>query len=49
MGKEYDNLRRGTFQGRCHACKNVFVGPGDRCPSCRDKLRLRRKRKRKPR
>jgi phage head maturation protease len=35
----------GYVQGRCRACHNVFVGPGDRCPKCRDKLRLRRRRK----
>jgi rRNA maturation endonuclease Nob1 len=45
MGKEYDNLRRGTFQGRCRSCHNVFVGPGDRCPKCAQKLRERKRRK----
>jgi len=35
----------GHTQGWCHVCRRPFVGPGDRCPACRDKLRLRRKRK----
>jgi hypothetical protein len=35
----------GGFGGRCRACKNQFVGPGDRCPTCAKALRERRKRK----
>jgi uncharacterized OB-fold protein len=37
--------RQQPGQGRCRVCQAVFVGPGERCPKCRDKLRQRRKRK----
>jgi rRNA maturation endonuclease Nob1 len=36
---------RGQQQGRCQACKNLFVGPGDRCPKCKQALRERKRRK----
>jgi rRNA maturation endonuclease Nob1 len=35
----------GKPQGRCLSCNNKFIGPGDRCQSCQQKLRLRRRRK----
>jgi hypothetical protein len=44
MGR-YMNVGVGTKQGYCVACHARFIGPGDRCPPCRDKLKQRRKRK----
>ena len=45
MARGYYNLFKGNIQGRCRACHDRFVGPGDRCPKCRDKLRERKRRK----
>jgi rRNA maturation endonuclease Nob1 len=39
----------GKPQGRCVSCYNQFVGPGDRCPACAQKLRQRKRRKRRKR
>ena len=45
MGKHAMNVGVGVKQGTCVVCHSRFVGPGDRCQDCRDKLRQRRKRK----
>jgi rRNA maturation endonuclease Nob1 len=37
--------QRGRQQGRCLSCKNLFVGPGDRCLKCQQELRKRQRRK----
>jgi hypothetical protein len=36
---------RGMVQGRCRACKDKFIGPGDRCPKCKQALLDRKRRK----
>jgi rRNA maturation endonuclease Nob1 len=45
MGKAYTSKLLGMAQGRCLACKNLFVGPGQRCPKCEQELRKRKRRK----
>ena len=45
MAKRTMNVGIGVKQGTCVRCHGRFVGPGDRCPPCRDELRLRRRRK----
>jgi hypothetical protein len=47
MGKARGNYSvfMGHTQGRCRACHTPFVGPGERCPKCRQKLRDRKRRK----
>jgi rRNA maturation endonuclease Nob1 len=34
---------KGIYRGICIRCKSPFVGPGDRCQSCADDLRKRRR------
>jgi rRNA maturation endonuclease Nob1 len=45
MAKRYTSAFRGMAQGRCIACRGKFRGPGERCQSCADKLRDRKRRK----
>jgi hypothetical protein len=45
MGKHHMNVGVGVKQGHCVGCHNRFVGPGDRCQPCQQKLRQRRRRK----
>jgi hypothetical protein len=45
MGKALTTLFRGQPQGRCVACKTHFIGPGQRCQPCQQKLRDRKRRK----
>jgi hypothetical protein len=44
MGKRM-TLFRGRKHGYCIACRNPFVGPGERCPKCAQVLRERKRRK----
>ena len=45
MGKSHFLVTTGYVQGRCRKCRTWFVGPGDRCPSCAQELRKRKRRK----
>jgi hypothetical protein len=47
MGKHASITFHGRKHGFCIGCMRQFIGPGDRCPPCREKLRQRRKRKRR--
>jgi hypothetical protein len=45
MGKHTYGFVRLGLQGVCIGCKNRFVGKGDRCQNCAERLRQRRRRK----
>jgi hypothetical protein len=45
MARKGYSVFLGHVQGRCRACRSWFVGPGERCPKCLDKLRERKRRK----
>jgi rRNA maturation endonuclease Nob1 len=45
VGKAPITFSIGSAQGRCLACKNLFIGPGQRCQPCQQKLRKRKRRK----
>jgi len=45
MGKHHISVGVGHAQGRYRACRAWFVGPGERCPKCQEKLRERKRRK----
>jgi len=45
MGKTRWRYSVRKVQDLCIGCRQSFIGPGDRCPACRDKLRQRKRRK----
>jgi hypothetical protein len=45
MGKGNFGFVRLGFQGICVGGHRPFIGKGDRCQDCQQRLRLRRKRK----
>jgi rRNA maturation endonuclease Nob1 len=45
MGKGPAMLFRGRKAGYCIGCRREFVGPGERCQDCQQKLRARKRRK----
>jgi hypothetical protein len=47
MARRILGYHRLGYRGLCVGCKAPFVGKGDRCQPCADKLRLRHKRKRR--
>jgi hypothetical protein len=47
MGKSPPKFAVGHAQGYCRACRAKFVGPGDRCPPCAQRLRERKRGKRR--
>jgi hypothetical protein len=47
VGKGPSSRFLGRKAGYCIACRNQFIGPGERCQPCQQKLRDRKRRKRR--
>jgi rRNA maturation endonuclease Nob1 len=45
MSKSGGWIYQRRFQGACIGCGTRFVGPGDRCQPCQQKLKARKRRK----